>query len=156
VSRGRWREAIDVRIAFFHVRLGLADDGEAKLRVEPMGVAGHEMLATEMLQTWMRREVSERGFREAAAAMRLEHVNVAEVGEGGGVGDDADEADLGAVGRIDAEREGVCERAGNGLAGDAGGPVGGRQVGVDSVDVEAGGDVGEVIAGVRGFVRHGA
>jgi hypothetical protein len=27
---------------------------------------------------------------------------------------------------------------------------------VDSVDVEAGGDVGEVIAGVRGFVRHGA
>ena len=89
------------------------------------------------------------------AAVGFKDVNIAEIGEGGVVGDDADETNLFAAGRVDAHAEGVFQRAGDDIAWARGGPVAAREVGVDSVEIETAGIVGNRIAGVDRFVGHG-
>src|SRR5690606_26233847 len=80
---------------------------------------------------------------EAAAPVRFEHVDIADVRERRAVGDDAGEADL-LTGLLvvepDAER--AADRALDGLAGDALRPVRAGEVGVDRRRVEPGGVVG--------------
>ena len=68
--------------------------------------------------------------------MRFQHVDVAEIGECSGIRDDADESDLRAIGRVDAETEGVREGAGDDVAWNPGGPVAPWSGSVDGVDVE--------------------
>ena len=84
---------------------------EAELGVEAVGVLRDELLAAEMLEPGVRREERQRGFGEAVAAVGLQPVDVAPVGERRGVGDDPDEADLRAVGGGEPDVEGVFERA---------------------------------------------
>lgn len=84
---------------------------EAELRVEAVGVLRDELLAAEILEPRVRREERQRGFGEAVAAVGLQPVDVAPVGERRGVGDDPDEADLRAVGGVEPDVEGVFERA---------------------------------------------
>jgi len=88
------------------------------------------------------------------AAVRFEHVDIAQVGEGRVVGDHAHEADLRVVGCINADAERAGEGAGDGLARNADGPVTAGQIRVDGVDIEPGGIVGDEVSGMMGFVRH--
>lgn len=74
-----------------------------------------------MLEARGRRGERQRGFGEVVAAVGRQHGDVAQVGERRGVGDDPDEADRGAVGRLDAEAEGVFEGPRDDVAWDAGG-----------------------------------
>lgn len=145
---------VNVGIAFFHVTLGLGKWREAELSVERVSVGGDELEAAQALEARMSGDELKDGLGEAAAAVRLEHVNVAEVGERGEIGDDAGESDLMAFWRVDADAERVFERAGDDLARDARGPVAARQEGVDGVDVEERGIVGDEIAVVLERLWH--
>lgn len=80
------------------MELGLGEGREAELLIEAVSVAGHEMEAAKILQARMRVDEAQGGFGESAFAVSFEDVNVAEIGEGGVVGDNAHEADLFIVG----------------------------------------------------------
>lgn len=84
---------------------GRRERSETEIGVEAVGVLGDEVLAADILELGMRGDEGEGGFGQAAAAVRCEHVDIAEVRESRGVGDDADKADLRAVGSVDAEAE---------------------------------------------------
>ncbi len=146
---------IDGGVALFHVALGVGEWGETELGVEAVGVFGDELETAEVLQTWVRDQELHRGFREAAAAIRFEDIDVAQIGKGRVVGDDADESDLTAIGRVEADAEGVLQRASDGFARDAGGPIAGGEKRVNGVDVEERRVVGDQITVVVKLVRHG-
>jgi len=117
----------------------------AKLPVEVMRVGGEEDPAAEALEVGVGHNLLHQHFGEAVAAVGDGDEDVAEVGDGGVVGDDAGEADLrGGRVMVDAKAEGVGDGALDGLKRDVEGPVGffGEE-GVDKGDVEfflAGGD----------------
>ncbi len=114
-------------MTFLHVTLGLGKRREAELSVERVGVGGDELETSQALKTGMVGDELQDCFGETAIAMRLEHVDVAEVGEGGKIRDDAGESDLLALWRVDADAEGVFKRTDDDLAGNARGPIAARE-----------------------------
>jgi hypothetical protein len=121
---------MEVRDALLHVELWMGKRLEAKLGVEAVGVLCNQMLPTQTLQAWMSGETAHRGFREPAAAMRLEDINIAKVSERRIIGDHADQANLFARRGVDAKAEGVFGGARDDFKWNAFGPIAARKVGV--------------------------
>lgn len=85
---------INVWAEDFHFRFGLGEFAEAELAVEAVGVASRQTETTQPLQSWMAHHAFHQPFSQTFAAMMFEDVDIAEIGKGGGVGDDSREADL--------------------------------------------------------------
>lgn len=126
---------------------------EAESGVEGMGITGGEGPVAEGLQIGMGKEGVEHLLGDASAAMGFIDKDIAEVGEGGAIGDDASNADLGAAGVESGGDEGVGESAIDNIATDAGGPVGSGQPLMDQVHLEIGVVEGDAISVGGGHAR---
>ena len=97
---------------------------------------------------------AQHGLRPAAAAMRLQHENVAQPGEAGVIGDDAHQPDLRAIRRIQPDTKRMAHGALHYVAGDAGGPVAASEISVDRGHVEPRRIVGNQISVREGFGKR--
>src|SRR6266849_3528436 len=119
-----------------HQPLGMARFLEAVLAVEPMGIPREEDPAPEALEIRMRLEGRHELLAHAASPMRVQHEDVADIGEGRMIRDHPGKAHL-PLPVEGAETGRMTEGAGHHLARDAGRPVGGpREKPVDRVEVE--------------------
>ena len=137
--------------ADLHVPQGLFDLREAEGAVQLVGVASDEREAAQPLEVRVGQDALHEPASQAVAAHLRQHVDVAEVGEGGAVGHHPRQADLPRA-LVEAEAEGIRKRPRHGLAGNPHAPVGGGKEGVNGVEVESrriGGD-GEAVAVVLG------
>src|SRR6266852_2870565 len=119
-----------------HQPLGMARFAEAILAVEPMGISREEDPAPEALKIRMRLDGRHELLAHAASPMRVQHEDVADIGEGRMIRDHPGKAHL-PLPVEGAETGRMTERAGHQLAGDTGRPVGGpREKPMDGVEVE--------------------
>lgn len=114
------------------------DGGEAELGVEGVGVASDEGEAAEARQVRVGGDGFHEALGKAVATVGFEDVDVAEIGEGGFVGDYAGEGYLFAGGGVGAEGEGVIDGFIERGARDVFAPVHAGECGVDGGAVEAG------------------
>lgn len=136
--------------AFFHPAIG-GDGLVAELPVEGVGVAGGEAPAAEGLEAWVGFECVEHGFGQTMASMRGIDDDVAEPGEGGLIGDDACEADLGAAGLVErAGDDAVADGRLEDVLADVGRPVRRGEQSVDAVELHTGWVEGDRVAGALG------
>ncbi len=123
-----------------HVSAGVGQGAKAQGGVDVVGVAGQEAEAADAGEAGVVDGSFDHFGGDMLAAVGVQDEDIAEVGEGGAVGDDASEADLLGcvvgvlVVRAPAER--VCDGAFEAGASDAGRPVAGAEKVVDDVEVE--------------------
>lgn len=70
-----------------------------------MRIARHEIDAAKPLKFGMGKGRFHRGLGEAVGPVLFQNVNIADIREGGEVGDYPHQAHLGAIGRIDSDAE---------------------------------------------------
>src|SRR5581483_3295756 len=122
--------------------------------VQAVSVAGAEHPAPQALEMRVGDDRLHQPDAEPLPALLLEHEDIGDVGEGGVVGDDAGEADLG-IAAIDAEHERVRDRPLELLARDAGGPVRTlAQEGVRDIEVDARGVRADDVLAASPLVRR--
>ena len=139
--------AVNVRAVKLHVSLRSCERAEAVRAVKFVGVAGDKHQAAQARKVGVRQSVLDEPSAQATAAMRLKHVNVAEVGKSGPVGDKAGETDLGiALGGVKTEAEGTSHRPGDSLARDTLGPVASGEKSVNRFKVKTRGITGKRVA----------
>ena len=108
---------------------------EAMAAVQPVRVARDELEAPQALKIRMRHDGFDQPLAEPAAAVRFEHVHVAEIRVRRAIGHDAREADLiAAIEQPEAQR--VGDRLGHRLLRNPLGPERSAQKRMDRVEVE--------------------
>ena len=135
------RRQVQARPHDFHAAIRCGQGLEAVATVERMGIAGEQHEAAQALQVGMGEQGLDHPIGEPLAAMHFEHVDIAQVGEGGAVGDDAGETDL--PHPVSPQRDAQRVRDGplDGRQRDAFAPLGGaqegmRRRGIDLVEAE--------------------
>lgn len=96
---------VNLGIQPLHVPVGVGHRPESVACVEGVGVAGDQVEAPEILEIRMGEQRIHHPGAEAARPVGLEDEHVAEVGEGGPVGDGAGESGEGGVGGKQTEAE---------------------------------------------------
>jgi hypothetical protein len=135
---------IAAEAAFDHEFFGVGEGSEAEFGVDGVGVAGGEEPVAGCEVGMVEGELDEVPG-EAFAAVGFIDPDVAEVGEAGAVGDDAEEGGLCVLMEGAEEEGGVGSGALDAFERDAGAPVGGGKPGMEAGPVEAGGVGGELV-----------
>src|ERR1700683_1556140 len=102
-----------------------------------MGVAGQENPAPQVLERGMLDNTLHQPLAQAAAAMRFQHKNVAEVSHGGEIADDASKTYLRAAVFVNAEAQRMLDRTRDNVSRNAPGPIAIGKKAVNHIQIDA-------------------
>ena len=108
---------------------------ETELAIKFLGIAGEEVDAA-IDQIRMRENACDQPFTQAVATVLVGDHHIAEVADGGSVGDDAGDPDL-LLSEIEAEAEGILEAAGDDIRSAICGPIGAPEQRADCLKVHS-------------------